>query len=199
MNVVTSHSARTYLKSVVTLEASAKEDEVPAGACRGCLVKLGATASRVQPPSLTGAVLFPCCQAERRAALRAEVAARTAAQFLAAQSAVLYTEPAPLRAGEAGTVFYNPGATALAGRDEVWIRGSFNRWTHREGTWGPLKMEPTPDSGHLRASCEWRTGKGGGLPGVVQRHLVLRGFCGLVSWPSLGCPQPPSPPVSRLL
>lgn len=108
------------------------------------------------------------CQAARRAALRKEVAARTAAQFLAAQSAVLYTEPAPLRAGQQGSVFYNPGATVLAGRSEVWIRGGFNRWSHPDGTWGPIRMEPTDDGNHLKATGEGQDSPRGGVDSRQQ-------------------------------
>jgi starch synthase len=74
------------------------------------------------------------------------------AQFLAAQSHVLYTEPQPLQAGREAAVYYNPQATVLAGRQEVWMRGGFNRWSHRGGTWGPIKMEPTKDGSHLKAT-----------------------------------------------
>ena len=41
---------------------------------------------------------------------------------------VLYTDPVTPRAGEPVTVFYNPDATVLRGRPEVWLRGCWNRW-----------------------------------------------------------------------
>jgi hypothetical protein len=41
---------------------------------------------------------------------------------------VLYTDPVTPRAGESVTVFYNPDATVLRGRPEVWLRGCWNRW-----------------------------------------------------------------------
>lgn len=43
------------------------------------------------------------------------------------QRMVLYTDPVTPRAGERVTVFYNPDATVLRGRPEVWLRGCWNR------------------------------------------------------------------------
>ena len=40
---------------------------------------------------------------------------------------MLYTDPVTPRAGERVTVFYNPDATVLRGRPEVWLRGCWNR------------------------------------------------------------------------
>jgi hypothetical protein len=43
------------------------------------------------------------------------------------QRTVLYTDPVTPRAGAPVTVFYNPDATVLRGRPEVWLRGCWNR------------------------------------------------------------------------
>ena len=40
---------------------------------------------------------------------------------------MLYTHPVTPRAARPVTVFYNPDATVLRGRPEVWLRGSWNR------------------------------------------------------------------------
>eukprot|EP01025_Chloroclados_australasicus_P026535 TRINITY_DN26388_c1_g1_i6.p1 TRINITY_DN26388_c1_g1~~TRINITY_DN26388_c1_g1_i6.p1 ORF type:complete len:800 (+),score=97.95 TRINITY_DN26388_c1_g1_i6:62-2461(+) len=42
----------------------------------------------------------------------------------------LYTEPLIPHAGETAKLYYNPNATVLRGRPEVYVRGSWNRWTH---------------------------------------------------------------------
>ena len=50
-------------------------------------------------------------------------------------------------AGETVKLFYNPDTTALRGRPEIWIRGSFNRSRHPE-KFGPLRMEPLVRGGN---------------------------------------------------
>ena len=83
--------------------------------------------------------------------------ARTKEAFLQSQAHVFYTEPAEPRAGESVRVFYNPNNTVLHGRERVWMRGSFNRWTHRTGCWLPIQMEPAPNGTHLMAEGESRS------------------------------------------
>ncbi|CAI5975249.1 unnamed protein product, partial [Closterium sp. NIES-64] len=90
-------------------------------------------------------------QAARRAEIKAAMKARTKAVFLQSQAHVFFTEPAEPRAGEAVRVYYNPSGTALQGREKVWMRGSFNRWTHRSGCFLPLQMEPADNGTHLVA------------------------------------------------
>ncbi|CAI5953428.1 unnamed protein product [Closterium sp. NIES-64] len=90
-------------------------------------------------------------EAARRAEIKAAMKARTKAVFLQSQAHVFFTEPAEPRAGEAVRVYYNPSGTALQGREKVWMRGSFNRWTHRSGCFLPLQMEPADNGTHLVA------------------------------------------------
>ncbi|CAI5948364.1 unnamed protein product [Closterium sp. NIES-65] len=92
-------------------------------------------------------------EAARRAEIKAAMKARTKAVFLQSQAHVFFTEPAEPRAGEAVRVYYNPSGTALQGREKVWMRGSFNRWTHRSGCFLPLQMEPADNGTHLVAEA----------------------------------------------
>jgi starch synthase len=48
------------------------------------------------------------------------------------QRRVLYTSPLEPVAGQLCDVFYNPDATTLRGRPDVFVRGAWNRWTHPE-------------------------------------------------------------------
>lgn len=57
------------------------------------------------------------------------------------QRKVLYTNPLVPKAGETCEVYYNPDMTVLSGRPEVYMRGSWNRWTHSHGI-PTTKMEP---------------------------------------------------------
>lgn len=57
------------------------------------------------------------------------------------QRHIFYTDPPMPQAGQVCTIFYNPDITNLRGRPEIWLRGSFNRYTHRE-KFGPLEMHP---------------------------------------------------------
>jgi hypothetical protein len=43
-------------------------------------------------------------------------------------------------------LYYNPRDTPLAWREEVWVRGGFNRWRHKY-TFGPFRMAPPGDGG----------------------------------------------------
>lgn len=63
------------------------------------------------------------------------------------QRHIFYTEPPTPVAGETVKLFYNPDTTALRGRPEIWIRGSFNRSRHPE-KFGPLRMEPLVRGGN---------------------------------------------------
>ncbi|CAI7814296.1 unnamed protein product [Closterium sp. NIES-54] len=90
-------------------------------------------------------------EAARRAEIKAAMKARTKAVFLQSQAHVFFTEPAEPRAGEAVRVYYNPSGTALQGREKVWMRGSFNRWTHRSGCFLPIHMLPAENGTHLVA------------------------------------------------
>ena len=107
------------------------------------------------PKQVLLSLLIVCLQAKRREERKAAMKARTKEAFLQSQAHVFYTEPAEPRAGESVRVFYNPNNTVLHGRERVWMRGSFNRWTHRTGCWQPIQMEPAPNGTHLMAEGEW--------------------------------------------
>ena len=59
-----------------------------------------------------------------------------------ALSRILFTEPSQLVADSLVKVFYNPNHTVLRGRQNVWIEGSWNRWSHPECLL-PQKMTPS--------------------------------------------------------
>ncbi|KAL2641893.1 hypothetical protein R1flu_009480 [Riccia fluitans] len=83
--------------------------------------------------------------------LKEDMKAKTMETFLRSQSHIFYTEPAQLVAGEDVTVFYNPSNTVLNGKPEIYLRGSFNRWTHFLGNLQPIKMERADNGTHLKA------------------------------------------------
>ncbi|CAI5485485.1 unnamed protein product [Closterium sp. Naga37s-1] len=85
----------------------------------------------------------------RRQEAKRAMKRRTMETFLQSQAHVFFTEPAEPRAGETVRVFYNPQNTVLHGRHDVWMRGSFNRWTHRTGCFLPVHMRPASNGTHL--------------------------------------------------
>ncbi len=56
-----------------------------------------------------------------------------------------------VRAGEEITIYYNPRSTNLSGRDRIYIRGGWNRWSHVK-SFGPILMSP-PGEGE----AHWKT------------------------------------------
>jgi len=66
---------------------------------------------------------------------------------------VLYTEPANPVAGEKVTIFYNNKNTNLEWSEEIWLRASFNRWTHAAPL-APIKMGHVANCPHLCATIE---------------------------------------------
>eukprot|EP00898_Chlorokybus_atmophyticus_P002462 jgi/Chlat1/3216/Chrsp22S03420 len=88
---------------------------------------------------------------EKRDRKKGQLKALAKDLFLRQQRRMLYTEPSVCQAGEPVTVFYNPDATVMAGKRDVWIRGSWNRWSHRM-CFIPQKMEPIPNSTHLKST-----------------------------------------------
>ncbi|XP_074328864.1 starch synthase 3, chloroplastic/amyloplastic [Apium graveolens] len=93
-------------------------------------------------------------KAERTARLKSETKERTMKTFLLSQKDIVYTEPLDVHAGSAVSLFYNPSNTVLNGKPEVWLRCSFNRWTHRMGTLQPQKMVPAENSSHVTAKVK---------------------------------------------
>jgi starch synthase len=87
--------------------------------------------------------------AARRALQRAGVKAAAARRRRDLQRRFLYTQPLVPRAGAPVRVFYNPDATVLRGRPDVFMRGSFNRWDHPQ-CFLPIRMAPAvPEAGGL--------------------------------------------------
>eukprot|EP00252_Welwitschia_mirabilis_P009331 TRINITY_DN21856_c0_g1_i2.p1 TRINITY_DN21856_c0_g1~~TRINITY_DN21856_c0_g1_i2.p1 ORF type:complete len:1127 (+),score=268.55 TRINITY_DN21856_c0_g1_i2:154-3534(+) len=91
-------------------------------------------------------------KAEKMAHMKAERKERTLQMFLNSQKHIFYTEPSKVQAGSNVNVLYNPSNTILNGKPEVWIRCSFNRWTHRLGILAPQKMVPVENSSHVKAT-----------------------------------------------
>lgn len=65
---------------------------------------------------------------------------------------VLFTEPEVVQAGKPVTIHYNPDNTSLAGRDRVWLSGSYNRWKHPK-TYGPVELAPPEQGQHFSVCC----------------------------------------------
>lgn len=105
----------------------------------------------------SGYLLLFHVQAEKTALLKAETKERTLKTFLLSQKHVVYTEPLDVQAGSTITVFYNPTNTVLNGKPEIWLRCSFNRWTHRMGLLPTQKMIPVENGSHLKATGEIET------------------------------------------
>jgi starch synthase len=87
--------------------------------------------------------------AYQRIMQRAGIKASAARRRRELQRRFLYTKPVTPAAGQKLTVYYNPDRTVLRGRPDVFVRGSFNRWDHKE-TFGPVPMTPAvPEAGGL--------------------------------------------------
>ncbi|KAL8461437.1 hypothetical protein ACS0TY_032779 [Phlomoides rotata] len=93
-------------------------------------------------------------KAEKTALLKAETKEKILRTFLLSQKHIVYTDPLHVRAGSIVTLFYNPANTVLNGKSEVWLRCSFNRWTHRMGPLPPQKMIPAENGSHLKATVK---------------------------------------------
>ncbi|KAL8214719.1 hypothetical protein R6Q57_004168 [Mikania cordata] len=93
-------------------------------------------------------------KAEKTARMKAEMKERTVKTFLLSQKNIVYTDPLDVRAGALVTVFYNPANTVLNGKPEVWLRCSFNRWTHRMGLLPPQKMLPAYNGTHVKTAVK---------------------------------------------
>ncbi|KAH9325755.1 hypothetical protein KI387_005933, partial [Taxus chinensis] len=91
---------------------------------------------------------------EKMQRLKAEMKQKTMQRFLESQKHIFYMEPMEVQAGKSVTVFYNPSNTVLNSKAEVWIRCSFNRWTHQLGLLLPQKMAPANNSSHLKATVK---------------------------------------------
>ncbi|KAL0442939.1 UNVERIFIED_CONTAM: Soluble starch synthase 3, chloroplastic/amyloplastic [Sesamum latifolium] len=93
-------------------------------------------------------------KAEKTARLKAETKEKTLKTFLLSQKHIVYTDPLDVQAGSTVTLFYNPANTVLNGKSEIWLRCSFNRWTHRLGPLPPQRMIPAENGSHLKATVK---------------------------------------------
>lgn len=109
-------------------------------------------------------------QIENRQEMKDEMKSKTIHTFLKSQAHIFYTEPSEVRAGEDVTIFYNPSNTVLNGKPEVYIRGSFNRWTYRRGI-PTAKLTPARNGTHLMTTG--KSTKGGQLG---RRKHCVRGL-----------------------
>lgn len=92
-------------------------------------------------------------QTEHRQEMKVLMKAKTMEVFFQSQAHIFYTEPAVVRAGEDVTIFYNPSNTVLNGKPEVYIRGSFNRWTYRHGI-PTTRLTRARNGSHLMTKCK---------------------------------------------
>lgn len=90
-------------------------------------------------------------KSEKMARMKADIKENTLKRFLLSQKDVVYTEPLFIYAGKMVRVLYNPSKTVLNGKEEVWFKCSFNRWTHHDGPLPPQKMKPVGNDTHLQA------------------------------------------------
>lgn len=95
-----------------------------------------------------------CLQDEKTAIIKAKTKEKTLQRFLHSRKHIVFTEPLRVQAGSAITVFYNPCNTILKGKPEVWFTHSFNRWTHRNGSFPPQKMLSSKIETYLKTSGE---------------------------------------------
>ncbi|PIN08579.1 Starch synthase [Handroanthus impetiginosus] len=93
-------------------------------------------------------------KAEKTAQMKAETKERTLKTFLLSQKHIVYTDPLNVQAGSTVTLFYNPANTVLDGKSEVWLRCSFNQWSHHFGKLPPQKMIPAENGSHLKATVK---------------------------------------------
>lgn len=98
--------------------------------------------------------LFFLQQAKKTALMKVETKAKTLRTFLLSHKHIVYTDPVDVQAGSTITVFYNPSNTVLNGKSEIWLRYSFNRWTHRMGPFAPQLMFPDENGSHLKVTGE---------------------------------------------
>ncbi|RDX77745.1 Soluble starch synthase 3, chloroplastic/amyloplastic, partial [Mucuna pruriens] len=95
-----------------------------------------------------------CAKAEKTAQLKAETKERTLKRFLLSQKHIVFTDPLNVQAGSTVAIFYNPSNTNLNGKPEVWVRCSFNRWSHRNGSLPPQRMLPAENGTHVKATVK---------------------------------------------
>ncbi|KAK7303299.1 hypothetical protein RJT34_14202 [Clitoria ternatea] len=93
-------------------------------------------------------------KAKKTAQMKVETKERTLKKFLLSQKHIVFTDPVDVQAGSTVTIFYNPSNTNLNGKPEVWLRCSFNRWSHCNGPLPPQRMLPAENGTHVKASVK---------------------------------------------
>ena len=88
---------------------------------------------------------------------------------------VLYTVPEVVEAGEEVTIYYNPRDTPLNGRQQLYLMGGWNRWTHKR-SFGPVAMHP-PEAGGEHWQVRRGVGEGGGRLFRLLSKLLRFGGC----------------------
>ena len=87
-----------------------------------------------------------------REGLRAEKMQLAMQKYQASQERVVRSTP--LTSGMPVTVFYNAGATHLAGRSNIFLKYGFDRWARDPGMLGPILMTPVEDIRALPGTAE---------------------------------------------
>ena len=91
---------------------------------------------------------------ERREKLRRAAMDRAMAVGRRQIKHVLFTDPPVLEAGGKVTIYYSPNDTCLNGKEQLYLMGGWNRWSHRKKL-GPIAMQPPGEGGnHWRASVD---------------------------------------------
>jgi hypothetical protein len=98
-------------------------------------------------------------QAQHTAEIKEAFKTKTKNNIRKSQAHRFYTEPVNVEAGKSVTVYYNPSNTVLNGKPEIWLRASFNRWTHKFGCLPPVKMTRSEGTTLVKATGKpfWRS------------------------------------------
>ncbi|KAL9671884.1 hypothetical protein QQ045_009457 [Rhodiola kirilowii] len=91
---------------------------------------------------------------EKTAHMKSAMKEKTVKRFMLSRKHMVYTEPIDIQAGSNVTVHYNPSNTVLNGKSDIWLRCSFNRWTHRKGPLPPQRMVPTENGSYLKTTVK---------------------------------------------
>ncbi|XP_057416029.1 starch synthase 3, chloroplastic/amyloplastic-like [Lotus japonicus] len=91
---------------------------------------------------------------EKTARMKVERKEKTLKRYLLSQKDIVFTEPLGIQAGRIVTIYYNPCKTNLNGKQEVWFRYSFNRWTHCNGPFPPQRMYPAENGTLVKTSVK---------------------------------------------
>ncbi len=85
---------------------------------------------------------------------------------------MLFTYPEVVEAGQEVTLYYNPRDTPLNGRQQVYVMGGWNRWTHKRH-FGPIAMHPPAEGEeHWQVGEQAVEAEGRGSGGVRYQFNV---------------------------